>query len=206
MRIHRTLRFAVIASLLAAGTAWASSDYLLQIEDLKDGAATRNPATLEAGAARQTPATSFGEKVMSFSFGASQPGVVGNGSLGAGRMASAHHNKTGHVTLMKREAAPGAMPPEASPVAVGAIDGYGTTDAMTPHSPGPGTVTLRLEGSPAQVAARQDNVCAQGKHFPRATLSGKGKTWVLSDVMVSSCAMADGQQAVSLSYQKIEMR
>src|SRR5487761_2766094 len=151
MRIHRTLRFAVIASLLVSGTAWASSDYLLQIEDLKDGAAIKGPPL----------------EVMSFSFGASQPSAVGNGSLSAGRMASARHNKTGHVTLMKREAAPGAMPPEASPVAVGAIDGYGTTDAMTPHSPGPGTVTLRLEGSPAQVAARQDNVCAQGKHFPR---------------------------------------
>ena len=189
MRINRTLRFAVIASLLASGTAWASSDYLLQIEDLKGEAATLRPPALE---------------VMSFSFGASHPGVVGNGSSGTGRMTSSRHTKTGHVTLMKREAAPGAMPP--APVASGDVDGDGMADAMTPRSSGPGAITLHVDGSPAQVAARQASVCAQGKHFPSATLSGRGKTWVLSDVMVSSCAMADGQQAVSLSYQKIEMR
>ena len=188
MCIHRTLRFAVIASLLAGSTAWASSDYLLQIEDLKGEAATLRPPALE---------------VMSFSFGASQPGAVGNGSLSTGRMApSSHHQKTGHVTLMKREAAPDATP--SVPVAVGDVDGM--AGVMTPRSPGPGTVTLRMDGSPTQVAARQAGVCVQGKHFPSATLSGRGKTWVLSDVMVSSCAMADGQQAVSLSYQKIEMR
>ena len=192
MRINRTLRFAVITSLLAVGTAWASSDYLLQIEDIKGEAATQNPPALE---------------VMSFSFGASQPSAVGNGSLSAGRMApSSRHQKTGHVTLMKREAAPGTMQPGASPVAIGDVDGDGMTDAMTPRSSGPGAITLHVDGSPAQVAARQASVCAQGKHFPSATLSGRGKTWVLSDVMVSSCAMADGQQAVSLSYQKIEMR
>lgn len=190
MRIHRTLRFAVIASLLAGSTAWASSDYLLQIENLKGGAAAQNPPALE---------------VMSFSFGASQPGAVGNGSLSTGRMApSNRHQKTGHVTLMKREAAPDATP--SAPVAVGDVDGGGMAGVMAPRSPGPGTVTLRMDGSPAQVAARQAGVCVQGKHFPSATLSGRGKTWVLSDVMVSSCAMADGQHAVSLSYQKIEMR
>jgi hypothetical protein len=189
MRIHRTLRSAVIASLLVSGTAWASSDYLLQIEDLKDGAAIKGPPL----------------EVMSFSFGASQPATVGNGSLSAGRMAaSSRHQKTGHVTLMKREAAPGAMP--SAPVAVGDVDGDGKTGAMAPRSPGPGTVTLHMDGSPAQVAARQASVCTQSKHFPSATLNGRGKTWVLSDVMVSSCAMMDGQQAVSLSYQKIEMR
>ena len=190
MRINRTLRSAVIASLLASGAAWASSDYLLQIEGIKGEAASQSPPALE---------------VMSFSFGASQSGAVGNGSLGAGRMApSSRHQKTGHVTLMKREAAPGAMP--SAPVAVADVDGDGMADAMTPRSSGPGAITLHVDGSPAQVAARQASVCAQGKHFPRATLSGRGKTWVLSEVMVSSCAMADGQQAVSLSYQKIEMR
>ena len=188
MRINRTLRSAVIASLLASGAAWASSDYLLQIEGIKGEAASQSPPALE---------------VMSFSFGASQSGAVGNGSLGAGRMApSSRHQKTGHVTLMKREAAPGATP--SAPVAD--VDGDGMTDAMTPRSSGPGAITLHVDGSPAQVAARRAGVCAQGKHFPSATLSGRGKTWVLSDVMVSSCAMADGQQAVSLSYQKIEMR
>ena len=191
MRINRTLRFAVIVSLLAGSTAWASSDYLLQIEGIKGEAATRTPPALE---------------VMSFSFGASQPGAVGNGSLSAGRMASSRHTKSGHVTLMKREAAPGTTQPEASPVAIGDVDSDGMTDVMSPRSSGPGAITLHVDGSPAQVAARQASVCAQGKHFPSATLSGKGKTWVLSDVMVSSCAMADGQQAVSLSYQKIEMR
>ncbi len=190
MRIHRTLRFAVIAGLLVSGTAWASSDYLLQIEDLKGEAATQRPPALE---------------VMSFSFGASQPGAVGNGSIGAGRMApSSRQQKTGHVTLMKRGAAPGATP--SAPVAVGDVDGDSMADAMSPRSSGPGTITLHMDGSPAKVAARQSSVCAQGKHFPSATLNGRGRTWVLSDVMVSSCAMMDGQQAVSLSYQKIEMR
>ena len=188
MRINRTLRSAVIASLLASGAAWASSDYLLQIEGIKGEAASQSPPALE---------------VMSFSFGASQSGAVGNGSLGAGRMApSSRHQKTGHVTLMKRKAAPGATP--SAPVAD--VDGDGMTAVMAPRSSGPGAITLHVDGSPAQVAARQASVCAQGKHFPSATLSGRGKTWVLSDVMVSSCAMADGQQAVSLSYQKIEMR
>jgi len=184
MRTHRTLRFAVIASLLAGSTAWASSDYLLQIEGLKGEAAAQSPPALE---------------VMSFSFGASQPSSVGNGSLSAGRMTPSSRH-TGHVTLMKREAAPGAMPSAA------AADVDAMADVMAPRSSGPGTVTLHVDGSPAQVAARQASVCAQGTHFSSATLSGKGKTWVLSDVMVSSCAMADGQQAVSLSYQKIEMR
>ena len=187
-RVNRTLRSAVFASLLASGAAWASSDYLLQIEGIKGEAASQSPPALE---------------VMSFSFGASQSGAVGNGLLGAGRMApSSRHQKTGHVTLMKREAAPGATPS----ALVADVDGDGMTAVMAPHSPGPGTVTLHMDGAPAQVAARRAGVCAQGKRFPSATLSGRGKTWVLSDVMVSSCAMADGQQAVSLSYQKIEMR
>ncbi len=186
MRIHRTLRFAVIASLLAGGTAWASSDYLLQIEGIKGEAASQGPPALE---------------VMSFSFGASQPGAVGNGSLGAGRMASSsRHQKTGHVTLMKREAAPGAMP--SAPMAAGDVDGMAGVKA--PRSPGPGTVTLHMDGSPAQVAARRTSVCAQGKHFPSATLSGRGKTWVLSDVMVSSCAREGDQEEVTLSFQKIQ--
>ena len=191
MRINRTLRFAVIASLLVSGTAWAGSDYLLRIEDLKDGAATRSPPTLE---------------VMSFSWGASQSGSLSSGSLGTGRMASPRTGKTGHVTLMKREVAPGAMPSGPAASGVGDVDGDGSADAMAPPSSGPGAITLHMDGSSAQAAARQAGVCAQGKHFPRATLSGKGKTWVLSDVMVSSCAMANGQQAVSLTYQKIEMQ
>ena len=190
MRINRTLRSAVIASLLASGGVWASSDYLLQIEGIKGEAASQSPPALE---------------VMSFSFGASQSGAVGNGLLGAGRMApSSRHQKTGHVTLMKREAAPVATP--SAPVADVDVDGEGMTAVMAPRSSGPGAITLHVDGPSAQVAARQASVCAQGKHFPSATLSGLGKTWVLSDVMVSSCAMADGQQAVSLSFQTIEMR
>src|SRR3982074_2688137 len=90
--IHRSFAAATSLILLAATPAMAaSSDYLLTLDDLKDGAS--HPTTIE---------------VASWSFGASSPTSVGASGMSAGRRLTAPPASNGQVSVLSaREASSG---------------------------------------------------------------------------------------------------
>ncbi|MEO7914364.1 MAG: hypothetical protein ABIR23_03245 [Novosphingobium sp.] len=112
--------------------AFASSDYLLEIDDYAE---TGKPVTIE---------------VQSWSWGASNPSSIGSSGMSAGRRMH--------------------KPRLAQPLAAG-----GSVSVVTAREAGSGMATGRRS-------------CATGKHFPKATLTNKTQTWLLKDVVVTTCA------------------
>jgi type VI protein secretion system component Hcp len=155
------------ALMMLTGTAFAASDYLLQL-DAGKGDSVSAPATIE---------------VQSFSWGASNPTSVASSGMSAGKVNVQDLSVT-------RVSAP-------RDVATGQASGkrIGAAAVVTPASVAPAvgemrTVAVDLRESPSLGA------CATGKHFPKATLSGKGQSITLEDVVVSSCTVSGAMRRV----------
>ncbi len=188
------LAMAVSAGLaVAAGSATAASDFLLEIEGIEGEAAGKDhKQTIE---------------IASYSWGASNPASVGSTSMSAGE---ATKNDVS-VTSVSADAAGGNAPRDATTgqasgkrthkpirVATGDLDGDGKADVAA--APADGTVaqlTVRLRESPTRASA--DRMCARGKHFPKATLRGPTDGVELQDAVVSSCSVDGGVTTLVLS-------
>jgi len=161
MRAVQATATAIAAALgLAAGAAWAASDYFLKIDGVQGESVAGE--TIE---------------VQSFSWGASNPSTVGPSSASAGRVVAPRDPPSGQSTGQRQRAAvadSGTVPTAAEPQ-VGQIASFSVAVRESPTRGGSESPLARA--------------CATGKHFPTAVLSGRGRSYTLSDVVVSSCAV-----------------
>jgi len=174
-----TLRiFAAVSSLrMATAPVLAASDYLLQLEGVQgEGKDTAAPQTIE---------------IESFSWRASN---AGSASMGAGA-------GTGKVNVQDLSVTKAATPRDASSgMATGkrAAQGASTdgqTDAVTtaPKVGDVATFTVVTRESPSKSSTGRNGSCATGTHFPHAVIVARGQRYEFSDVVLTSCTVADGQ-------------
>ena len=148
--------------LLAAGAAFAASDYYLTFGDRKgdaaDGAA---PAPIE---------------VQSFSWGMSNPTSVGSGGFSAGKV------NVQDLSVMK------AAPRDSS---TGMATGRRTATAAVavPVAGEIRTITVDMRESPTLASSALVQACASGAHIPSLTLTGPKGAVTMQDVVVTSCAV-----------------
>lgn len=170
-----TLRIvAAISSLLiAAAPVLAASDYLLQL-DTVDGEG-KVPQNIE---------------VESFSWGVSNSASAPtDGGAGAGKVNVQDLSVTS--VQAPRDASSGmATGKRAAPV----IAAAGPTQAVAP-APKVGdvaTFTVLIRESPSKSSTGKVGACATGTHFPHAVIVAQGRRYEFSDVVVTSCTVADG--------------
>ncbi len=169
--------FATVTSLLmVAASVSASSDYLLQLEPAK-GAGIDNaaPQTIE---------------VESFSWGASSavPAAAGKGS-GAGKASMQDLSVTSAAA--PREAASGLATGKRAAPATEAAAGPDSV-AVGPKVGDVAEFTVMVRESPTKSSMGKSGGCVMGTHFTHAVLRVQGKTYELSDVVLTSCTVSDG--------------
>jgi len=175
-----TLRIlaAVSSLLMAAAPVFAASDYLLQLDGLKgEGKDNAAPQTIE---------------VESFSWGASNSASAATGSgAGAGKVNMQDLSVTS--AHAPRDASSGmAIGKRAAPVAD--AGGVGPTDSVV-AAPKVGDVaafTVVTRESPTKASTGKTGACATGTHFPHAVIVARGQRYEFSDVVVTSCTVAEG--------------
>jgi hypothetical protein len=59
-------------------------------------------------------------------------------------------------------------------------------------------MTVRLRESPTRASTTR-TMCAQGKHFPKVSLTGNGQRYELQDVAVTSCDVQRDETRIVLS-------
>jgi hypothetical protein len=171
--MHSCRIVAVMSSLLvSAAPALAGSDYLLQLDPVK-------------GEGKDAPAAQTIE-VQSFSWGASNPGAAATGG-GAG---------AGKVSMQDLSVISVQAPRDVSTgMATGkraAISDGQPVSTVAPKVGDVATFTVVTRDSPSTPAG-QAGACATGTHFPQAVLVARGQRYEFSDVVVTSCTVADGQ-------------
>jgi hypothetical protein len=154
---------AVSALLMATTPVLAASDYLLQLDTVKGEAA---PATIE---------------VQSFSWGVSNSGTAG--PRGTGKVSMQDISMTS------------APPPR--DVATGAASGKRAAPVAEASSSATAAPAVGDDASFTVVtpagAADKAGACASGTHFPHAVIVARGQRYEFSDVVVTSCTVANGQ-------------
>ena len=148
--------------MLAAGAAFAGSDYLLTFGvgkgDAANGAA---PAPIP---------------VQSFSWGTSNPTTVGSGGLSAGKV------NVQDLSVMRAT-------PRDSSTGVASGRSVAPVAAAAPAVGDTRTIVVDMQESPALAASGLVQACATGKHLASVTLTGPNGTVTLQDVVVASCAV-----------------
>lgn len=163
------------ALILAAGPALAASDYLLELDGVPgEGAAKGGKQTIE---------------VASWSWGATNAGASASGGGATGKVSVQDLSVTAapaKTPLVAREAGSGmATGRRAAPAAD--LDGDGRPDVAAVRDV---TVTL------PEAAAK--SMCANGTHFPKASLTARGERVELENVVVTSCTTKAGVSTVGL--------
>jgi hypothetical protein len=173
--MHTLRAVAALSSLLiVAAPALAASDYLLQLDVPKvEGSDAAPPQTIE---------------VESFSWGASNAAVTGS-SAGAGKVNVQDLSMT--KARAPRDVSTGvASGRRATPQA--AAEAPPATAVAPPKVGDVATFTVVSREAPS-ASTDKSGACATGTHFPHAVIVAKGQRYELSDVVVTSCAVADGQ-------------
>ena len=125
-------------------------------------------------------------------------------------VAPAHAAQSDYLLTIDDVAADGSVVPsttiELASWSFGASNptSVGSSGMSAGRSAAPLTTPPLVDGQVTVVTARERGSgmatgrmgCATGKHFPKATLTNRRQSWVLQEVIVSSCA-ADG---MTLSY------
>jgi len=173
-----TLRiFAAVSSLLmATPPALAASDYLLQLDPVKgEGKDAAAPQTIE---------------VESFSWGASNAGAAATGSgAGAGKVNVQDLSMTS--VQAPRDVSTGMASGKRAAAVAG--DAQAAAVVAAPKVGDVATFTVLTRESPTKVSTGKAGACATGTHFPHAVIVAKGQRYEFSDVVVTSCAVTDGQ-------------
>jgi len=174
MKTTHRLALIISGALLAAGSAFAASDYLLELEGV-DG---------EASAAKRTI------DVQSFSWGASNAASM---SAGRGKASmqdlsvtvAAPRDTSSGLPTGRRSAAGSSVEGAAAPAVAAAPAAAAAMPAMR-------DVSVKLP----EAAAR--SMCAQGKHIAKANLVARSERVELENVVVTSCTTQAGISTVSL--------
>jgi type VI protein secretion system component Hcp len=158
--VRKTVLATVVVSgaLLAATASLAASDYYLKIDGVEGESTTRSkPETIE---------------LQSWSFGASQSGVVAPRDAASG------------LATGKRQHNPVTVISPAS------------TDAKTaaPAAAEVQTVTFVVPEPGSEATAQLARMCASGKHIKSAVLSSPNGRYQLQDVVIASCAVTGNQR------------
>lgn len=159
---------AVSALLMATTPVLAASDYLLQLDTVKGEAA---PQTIE---------------VQSFSWGVSNSGAVSSKGGGTGKVSMQDISMTS--VQSPRDVSTGmASGKRAAPAA--AADAQPAAATAAPKVGDDASFTVVTAASSADKAG----ACASGTHFPQAVIVARGQRYEFSDVVVTSCSVANGQ-------------
>ena len=123
-------------------------------------------------------------EVQSFSWGVSNPTSAGSGGMSAGKVSVQDISLT-------RVAAPRDV-------------STGQASGKRMHKPMPvvgesRSMTVEMAESPDLAASEMVRACASGKHFPKATLTGRGQVVALEDVVISSCAVEAGLRKIEFT-------
>ena len=178
--VRRGLTAASAVLALSTGLALAASDYYLKIDGV-DGETSAAPASIE---------------VQSFSWGTSNPTSVGSSGMSAGKVNVQDLSVTAVST--PRDAASGQATGKrtAAPAAVGTAP-----VVAEPKTGDMATFSVAVRESPTRSNTGGSSLaraCASGKHFPSATLTAKGRSYTLQDVIVSSCAVTGDMRTAEL--------
>ena len=164
--IHVMSTVAVSALFLASAPAWAAADYYLEIDEIEgEAAADSHKETIE---------------VMSFSWGASNPGAM-TGSSGARK--------------------PGTSAAPASPAresAAGVTTGKQAAAAAPGAEDAVSELIVLARESPSKASTGLSKMCAAGKQIKSGVLTGQGKRYELKDVIVTSCTVKGDQKVITL--------
>jgi type VI secretion system secreted protein Hcp len=166
---------AAVSSLLLATTpALAASDYLLQLDPVQGQGQDAAPQSIE---------------VESFSWGTSNAGSMATGG-GSGKVnvqdisltkRGAPRDASSGMASGKR-AAPDAVA-DVQPVAAAAVPSVGDVASFT----------VLIRESPTKASTGKTGACAKGTHFPHAVLVARGQRYEFSDLVETTCTVADGQ-------------
>jgi type VI protein secretion system component Hcp len=185
IRKKQSMTVAAIA-LLAMATVAAAAEpaTVLTIEENSEQAASA-PASIE---------------VSSWSWGASNPGMAKSSGMGAGkvnvqdlsRAAQSPRDAASGLATGKRQHKPITV---TKPMEVGAA-------AQTLGAPKIGeatTLVAEIQESATVANSALARACASGKHIAKATLTARGQTTEMKEVVVSSCAVTDNVRRFELT-------
>jgi hypothetical protein len=185
------VRATVAAALaLSAAQAYSASDYLLEIKGVAgESDVSGAPQTIE---------------ILSYSWGMSNPSTVGAGSAGSGKVnvqdLSVVSNSKPASVQTARESASGMATGKqmAAPAGTAAV-AQATAVGAPPKVGDVATVTVALRESPTKASTgKTSRACTPGQHIKDATLSGQGKSYLMQDVVVTSCAASNGLRTMEL--------
>ena len=172
MRSLRVLA-AVTSLLMTSAPVLAASDYLLQLDPVAgEGSGKAAPQTIE---------------VESFSWGASNPAsATASSGAGAGKVNMQDLSVTSAAA--PRDAASGMATGKRSATAAEATVGQGSA-ADGPKVGDVAEFTVMVRESPTKASKGKSGGCVAGTHFTHAVLRVQGKTYELSDVVLTSCTV-----------------
>jgi type VI protein secretion system component Hcp len=177
---------AVCGSVLLAGPALAASDYLLEIDSIKGEAAVNSPPK--------------SIEVSSFSWGMSQSSAVrespSKASQGSTLRESPAQASQGS-TLRESPTKVSTGKPQQQASAVSADQSIAIAESPAADSIKTFSLTVAEPGN--ATAAYLVQMCASGKHIPRAVLTTRSGRYELTDVMVTSCAVSGNQRKHELT-------
>jgi type VI protein secretion system component Hcp len=190
---------AACGSLLLAGPASAASDYLLEIDSIKGEAAVNSPPK--------------SIEVSSFSWGMSQasglresPSKASLGSTLRESPAQASQGSTLRESPTKVSQASGLREsptkvstgkPQQQAGALSADQAVATADSPAADTIKTFSLTVAEPGN--ETAAYLVQMCASGKHIPRAVLTSRKGRYEMTDVMVTSCVVSGNERRHELT-------
>lgn len=170
--MRKTVLATVVASgvLLAATASLAASDYYLKIEGVEGEAARAQPETIE---------------LSSWSFGASNSGVVAPRDAASGMATGKRQHKPMTVTKPVEASTPLLRESPTRPTPA-AVDSGAAAEVRTV------TFSVPEPGNASTVALAR--MCASGKHIRSAVLSSPSGRYQLQDAVITSCAVAGNER------------
>lgn len=190
MTTYRRIAMTVASSLLlAAGSASAASDYLLEIPGVAGEAAAKGGSS--------------SIELQSFSWGATNTPTAGASTgAGAGKVNVQDISMTRHAAVVGTDAAAARAPGAGGGAGkVNVQDLSVTSDApsgaQAPVMGSVATVSVVVGPASSEAAARLAQACANGKHFDKVVLTARGRRYEMQDVSVSCPAPVAGKRAAA---------
>jgi hypothetical protein len=191
MKSGGIVRLAVASALaLSAATAYAASDYLLEIKGVQG----------ESGASDASQTI----ELSSWSWGASNPTSVGSSGMSAGKVSMQDMS-----VMATQPATAQAVRESPTKASTGKTAAQADAAAGTPAGAAAGppkvgdmaTVTVRYRESPTKASTGKTSqaACTAGEHYKEVVLTGQGRQYVMQDVVVTACAAANGERRKELT-------